>query len=374
MRVGIDARLWSEGGVGRYIRNLIRHLQVLDKKNEYVLFSISEKSDEILHFVQNGNFIVEKADIRWHTIDEQLRMPTVLNQHNLDIVHFPYPSVPMFYNRPFVVTIHDLIPYHYPTGYASTLPLPLYWIKQLGYRLVLSQAIKKAKKVIAVSQTTKSEIIDHFGVSSSKIVVMYEGVDTSVQSSKLKVKSSRKEKQYFLYVGNAYPHKNLERLLEVFQLVCQYDIRLILVGKDDYFYKRLQEGIVHQGLKKHIEVRTDVSDAELATLYHNALALVSPSLMEGFDLPVVEAMANGCLVVASDIAVHREVAGSSAVYFDPYDTDDLHKKMKSLCYHDLNHDNNIHEGLQRAGMFSWEKMAKETLAAYESCVGVRSGE
>lgn len=182
--------MWNESGVGRYIRNLTRYLQVVDKENEYVLFARSEDYREIRNQelkIKNNGWKIVATDIRWHSFEEQLRMPSILKREKLDLVHFPYHSIPVLYDRPFVVTIHDLIPYHFPTGKASTLLSPLYQLKLLGYRFVISQAVKKAKKIIAVSKATKQEIIDHLGVSPDKVVVTYEGVDEKISNLKSQI-------------------------------------------------------------------------------------------------------------------------------------------------------------------------------------------
>src|SRR6266702_2246304 len=225
MRIGIDARLWNETGVGRYIRNLVWQLQILDTKNEYVLFVSKRLKTEDLGF-KNDKWKIITTDIHWHTTEEQIRFPKILEKENLDIVHFPYFSVPIFYNRPFIITIHDLIINHYPTGKASTLPSPIYYFKLMSYKFIIKQAAKKARKIIAVSQATKNEIVQHLGVLEEKIFVTYEGV---IENSKFKVQNVPKgilvtkfqfeNQKYLLYVGNAYPHKNLERLVDAFALV-----------------------------------------------------------------------------------------------------------------------------------------------------------
>ena len=300
-------------------------------------------------------------DIHWHTFEEQLKFPAILDKENLDLVHFPYFSVPIFYNKPFVVTIHDLILHHFPTGQASTLPWPVYWIKLLGYRFVMKMAAQKAQKIITVSQATKDEIITHLHAEPNKIVVTYEGIDEKITNSKSQITNKIQNTKYFLYVGNAYPHKNLERLIEAFR----NDAHLILVGKEDFFYKRLKEKVRKMGLENRIIFLGEVTDGELVGLYKNALALVAPSLMEGFGLPILEAMSNKCLVLASDIPVHHEIAGDVAIYFDPKNVDDMSKKMMSIEISDR-----IQKGLDKAKMFSWEKMAKETLSVYESSISI----
>ncbi|MBI3092887.1 MAG: glycosyltransferase family 4 protein [Candidatus Levybacteria bacterium] len=376
MRIGIDARLWDESGVGRYIRNLVYNLQIIDKRNEYILFALNKDIQNSKFKNQNSKFRLVRADIRWHTIEEQLRFPPVLNKEKLDLVHFPYFSVPIFYNKPFIVTIHDLILHHFPTGEASTLPLPLYQLKLLGYKFVIGQAARKAAKVITVSNATKQEIVDHLRVDSEKIVVTYEGTNINskfkIQNSKFKITN----KKYFLYVGNAYPHKNLGRLIQAFDQIRSQEpeAKLILVGREDYFYKRLKEKVKATKLQDSVLFYGEASDEELAGLYKNALALIMPSLMEGFGLPALEAMANKCLVLASDIPALKEICKDVALYFNPYDIDEIVERMRNVCFNDLNHfSKNIEKGLERARRFSWEKMARETLTVYASCSSAGSG-
>src|SRR3989344_7264399 len=116
MKIGIDVRLWNETGVGRYTRNLIKELQKLDQKNEYVLFVLEKDVSSIRYFVSNKNWKITIANIRWHSVDEQIKFSQILSNEKLDLVHFPYFSVPVFYSGKFVVTIHDLIINHFSTG------------------------------------------------------------------------------------------------------------------------------------------------------------------------------------------------------------------------------------------------------------------
>jgi len=158
--------------------------------------------------------------------------------------------------------------------------------------------------------------------------------------------------KYFLYVGNAYPHKNVEVLVAAAKLA---GVRVVYVGKNDYFYKRL--GITPRS----------VSDAELETLYKNAQALVFPSLMEGFGLPALEALRNNCPVILSDIPVFHELFGDVPSYFNPHDVNAL----VTLLQNPPPKPKHIANILAK---FSWQKMAKETLSVYETSAGVRSGE
>src|SRR5947209_4569205 len=139
MRIGIDARLWNQTGVGRYIRNLVLNLGKIDKKNEYVLFTLAKNNVR----VNSSNFKIVETDIPWHSLREQFEFTSLLKREDLDLVHFPYISAPLFYNKPFVLTIHDLIIHHYPTGRASTLPFPFYGIKLLAYRFLVKRLADK---------------------------------------------------------------------------------------------------------------------------------------------------------------------------------------------------------------------------------------
>ncbi len=166
--------------------------------------------------------------------------------------------------------------------------------------------------------------------------------------------------KYFLYVGNAYPHKNLETLFKAFA-----DVRgaeLVLVGKDDFFYKRLKQTEMVRSLNDRIIFKTNVSDSELSTLYRNAQAFIFPSLMEGFGLPAIEALANNCPVIVSNIPVFHEILGSSAVYFDPRDVDGLTKILKGAVAKRPAVDSSL------VHKYSWQKMANETLKVYEASI------
>lgn len=380
MRIGIDARLWNETGVGRYIRNLVGELQEIDKKSEYVLFVKKGTKKEDLE-LKAKNWKVVETNIHWHSLQEQIAFPKLLYKENLDLMHFPYFSLPIFYNKPFVVTIHDLIINHFPTGKASTLPYPLYRLKRIGYDVVLHHAVAKSKKIIVPLNSVKKDLMQTLQVPEKKIAVTYEGVTFS--SLRAKAKQSfvgdrhglrPRDDGYFLYVGNAYPHKNLDFLIkayEEFRKTSKDEVQLILVGKDDFFYKRLREKVKAETVEG-ITFLHNVSDEELFELYANARAFVSASKMEGFGLPPLEAMSASCLLLLSDIPSFREVCVDSARYFNPYQEQSLVEAMKFV--YNLSHTEKqkcITRGLQRIKEFSWEKMAEETIKVYESSISIR---
>lgn len=350
MRIGIDGRLIHETGVGRYICNLISHLSVLDKKNAYVVFLRKSAFDQFTP--PNDRWEKRVADIGWHSVSEQVMMPKLFEKERLDLVHIPYHNPPIFYEGKMVVTIHDLTIIHFDTGRATTLPIPFYKLKRLGYWLELTLGLRKAKKIITVSNATKQEIMDHFGVGDDKITVTYEAVDREIVRLAQESKRPLVSEPYILYVGNAYPHKNLDMLLSTWQG------KLVLATPDDYFSKRLKVG-------KNVLMVRGASASQFANLYAFAQALVFPSRMEGFGLPGIEAMAVGIPVVCSDIAVFREIYGEACLMFDPRDPVDIAAKLREVLRNEDLRRDLIAKGKKQAAKYSWRRMAQQTLDVYE---------
>ncbi len=367
MKIGIDVRLWNETGVGRYIRNLITFLQIVDHKNDYVLFIKSNDEANVLKTISSDKYKLIKTDIHWHSFEEQIKLPIILNKENVDLMHFPYFSLPILYKKPYVITIHDLIIHHFPTGKASTLPLPLYALKRFGYKTVLQRAVKHAVKIIVPLYATKEDLEKTLNISTDRIAVTYEGVDDGLAKKNVeRPHHFQGDKKYFLYVGNAYPHKNLDRLIRAFSAVGQTDVTLAIVGKEDYFYRRIEQTLLQRN-NSSILVLHDVDDAMLQKLYIHAHAIIAPSLIEGFGLVPLEAMSAGTLVIASDIAAHKEVCADAAMYFHSTSINSMREVMTaSLNLSKAERNNYIQKGYQRIDNFSWQKMAEATVKIYEA--------
>jgi glycosyltransferase involved in cell wall biosynthesis len=369
MKIGIDGRLWSQTGVGRYIKNLIIELIKIDKNNSYFIFVKSNEKELVEAFVKNKSFQIIPTKIKWHSLKEQTSFAREIEKYNLDLMHFTYFSLPINYKRKFVVTIHDLIIHHFPTGKASTLPSPIYYAKRFAYIYLIQKSADKANSIIAVSQSTKNEIVDHLRVPATKIKLIYEGVDDKVISQK---GENIIGSPYLLYAGNAYPHKNLKRLIQAFEKAMKNNEKLVLVGEENFFYKRINDEIIKNNFK-NIILFGKATDEELASLYVNAKAFVMPSLMEGFGLPPLEAMANGCFVIASNIPSIKEICKEAAIYFDPYDISDITDKIQ-FAFSANDKSKYIQKGRKRVEDFSWAKMAKETLKVYEDSFSLRPGQ
>lgn len=362
MRIGIDARFFNESGVGRYLRNLIINLQILDKKNQYFIFLL-HKDMEL--FKASSNFQKISADFNWYGFAEQYKFPNLLRKYNLDLVHFPHFNVPIFYGGRFVVTIHDLIHQHFSMQRTTTHGSLVYRFKQLGYKRVFKHAINKSSKILAPSKHVRNQLINEWKINFEKIIVTPEAVDDSLLKGSGKLTEVVK-KPYIFFVGNAHPHKNIEGLIKAFLLIKKSlkDLKLVLSGNDHYFWKRLKTENRHDG----IIFTGYVSDKELTALYKNAMMFVMPSFEEGFGIPILEAMACQTPVVSSNAGSLPEVGGDAVLYFDPNNIADMTEKISMVLSSEGLRKELIEKGKKRVKEFSWEKLAKQTLEVYEKCV------
>lgn len=353
MRIGIDARLWNETGVGRYIQALFAYLP----KDQEIIWFLGPKEFANLQ-ITSAKWRKVLATPRWHTLSEQIIMPILFYRENLDLLHVPYVNFPAFYFRKTVSTIHDLILDHYKTGKATTLPWWGYLIKKVGYQFLVWVATRRAAKIIAVSYSTKKEIIDHYQVNPERIEVIYESGELSRASFKsLSPENRRPKGTYLLYVGNAHPHKNLENLIRAAEILKK---KLVLVGSDSYFYPRLSRS-------QYVYQVGSVPNEELFEWYKNAAVFVSASKMEGFGIPPLEAMSAGCPVALSDIPIFREINGEAAVYFNPDNPEDIARVISQVLMNRKLRQSLISKGYKQAKKYSWEKMVRETYKIYESC-------
>lgn len=364
-RIGIDARLIGETGVGRYIRNLIRELSVMDTENRYIVFL--EKEGFKVFTLPNERWEKRLADVPWHSLKEQIVLPFLFGKEHLDLLHVPYFNVPLLYAGKIVMTIHDLIILHTHTGKASTLPYWKYLIRRLGYRIILSLGVAKARHILTVSESTKTDIVRTLGVNPSRITVTLEGVDSAILTYKETVEKEQPcvAGVYFLYVGNAYPHKNLPMLIRAFEGMTT-GAKLVLVGKDDFFYQRLKQQAEASPRVQDILFFGQADDRTLANLYRYACALVFPSFIEGFGLPVLEALSFGTPIVASDIPVFREILGEDGLYVPPKEPVVLTRLLEELVVQPKRI--SAEKIGKRLAQFDWHELAQKTKNVYDSPV------
>lgn len=369
MRIGIDARLYKAGlGIGRYIEQLLIHLEQLDCNDEYVIFLRKDMME--VYQPNNKRFKKVCLDVPWYSVAEQIIVPIVLYTYHLDIVHFPHFNVPILYAKPFIMTIHDILMMKHAESSksaASSKHAALHWIKYQCYRFVVKVACARAQKIIAVSQSVKADLVGLLSIPEIKIEVIHEGVQmfASVVPDPLPDSIC---KPYYLNVGNAYPHKNISLLLDVFEQLKKErsPLMLVLCGQEDYFRDRLVHEIEKRNLNDTIIHLGYVSDGLLRNLYLHAQGVLFPSFEEGFGFGPLEAAAAGAPIIASDIPCFREMLGTCALTIDPRDP---HAMLSAIHRIDSSPDLVVTmrlEGKKRVELFSWQRAAEYTHDLYHS--------
>ena len=362
MRIGIDMRMAGTGeGIGRYIEELVRHLAAIDRKNEYVLiFQDKSVAANFQFSIFNFQKIIVKS--KYYSFAEQTRLIWELRRLKLDVMHFPSFNAPIFYPGKFVVTIHDMIHHFFPGKKKARL------IHRAAYRAVMGSAIVRSRKIIAVSENTKKDIMKNYRVSPGKIEVIYEGVGEKFSGAQdLDRGKFAITKPYILFVGVWRQYKNLPRAAAAFDILRQrygHDLQLALAGKIDPFYPEIEREVMSAKQAADIRALGYVSDTELVALYRHASLFVLPSLIEGFGLIGAEAQSAGVPVAASDIPVLREVLGAGALYFDPRNVEDMAAKMNVILSDEKLRRRLTTAGKLNAGRFDWRKCAEATLEIY----------
>ncbi len=374
MRIGIDARKLHDFGIGTYIRNLLRQLARIDRTSEFVLFCRPQDVTALASLGENFRPVAEAAGN--YSVAEQLRIPLALKRHGVTLFHAPHYVLPPLVPCQSVVTIHDCIhlmfPQYLPNRFA------------LAYaRASMAFAARRATRILTVSESSKRDIIKFFGTPPDKIDVIYNAFDErfSIEPREEDVVRVRERYQlhdpFVLYAGNVKPHKNLERLIEAFNLVRQRGLgrlKLVMIGDEISKYAALRRAVHRYQLHQHVRFIGYLPEETLAVMYRLAGVFVFPSLYEGFGLPPLEAMASGTPVVTSNVSSLPEVAGDAALLVDPYDpiaiADGIHRVLTSeALQRDLRR-----KGWLRARQFSWEASVRRVRDIYREVahVGARA--
>lgn len=319
-------------GTGFYIKNLVDSLEKNDHNNTYILCN----ADEI--------------------------------PNNADVVHYPFfepffITLPFFKKKKTVVTVHDLIPLVFPRSFPKGIKGSLKWEVQ-------KRILRNVNRIITDSISSKKDICRFTSIDDNKIKVIYLSASEKFRKiSNVKTKYKLPEK-FVLYVGDITWNKNLPNLVEAVKKV---NLPLVLVGKALVNEKFNKNNPWNKDLSKIYDLTKDdksiiklgfVSDEDLVKLYNKATVFAMPSFYEGFGLPILEAMSCGCPVVTSKGGSIPEIAGEAALYVDPYDIDDISKKIKEVFFDEKIQSELSKKGLDQAKKFSWEETAKQTIKVY----------
>lgn len=369
-RIGIDCRFWFETGIGRYIRNIVTELAELDKENHYVLFVLKKDYDAI-RLPTDFKYKKVLADVRWYTFAEQVKLPIIYYKERLDLLFVPNLNIPILYFKKFIMNMHDLTVIQMRTGRATTLPYPIYVGKRAAANFTFWYGAFFARAILTVSHFVKGEILQKFAIAKEKVYVTPCATDKKFyRRSGEEVTNTLRlyniKQPYIFYVGNAHPHKNLERLIQAFELIHkdQPDLQLVLGGKKDFFYTRLEQEWENTDIFKFIRFTGFIDDEDLPALLSGAEALVNASLREGFGIQILEAFACGTKVVCSNTTSLPEVGGNIAYYFNPKDITNIAASVFT-CLNDKS-EKRIQAGLEHVKKFSWRTSAQLVLDVLNS--------
>jgi len=353
MLIGIEAERANnpqKTGVEHYAKQLILHLAEIDKENQYTLYLRTKPEAWFLKLPKNFKVKVMPFPIFW----TQIRISIEMLLHPVDVLMIPASALPLIHPKKSIVTIHDLGWKFYPKTFTWFMRNFLEW--STGF------AVSNASNIIAVSESTKRDILKYYKVDESKVVVIHHGYENSGQWA---VGSGQVDlpKKYILFLSTLQPRKNLEGLIDAFKLLKQehpeLPHKLVVAGRQGWKYGSIiQKTAQNNGIVVYLN---HVSDDDRLAILSKADLLVLPSFYEGFGMQILESLAAGVPVAASNISSMPEVAGEAAVYFDPHNTNEIKNAIKSVLLDKSLADRLKEKGKERLKNFSWEKCATQTL-------------
>jgi glycosyltransferase involved in cell wall biosynthesis len=376
MLIGVDASRVARAlrtGTEAYSLHLIRSLIETGNDHSFRLYTPVPLSlsleDDVARVSPSGGRVSPCDEVRvipFPRLWTQVRLAWEVSRHSPDVLFVPAHVMPLVCPAPSVVTVHDLGYLHYPKSHRPLDRWYLDWTTRRHARL--------AACVIADSQATRADLIRHYRANPDRVVVVYPGLDESLtRVDAPEAIAAAKTRygiggDYLLYLGTLQPRKNLVRLVEAFARLqsSTADLQIVLAGKKGWLYDDLFARVETLGLKDRVLFTGYVADDDKAALLSGALALVYPSLYEGFGLPVLEAMACGTPVLTSNVSSLPEVAGDAAFLVDPLDVGAMAEGMSRLISDgDLRHAL-VEKGYQQIQRFSWADAARQVLQVLES--------
>ncbi len=373
MKIGLSTSVIQGGrsGVGQYVLALVRALIAAPARPDLTLF-VLEGDLPLFAFARDAVRVVTVPEtyrpaarnIAWHHIE----LPQLIRQLNLDVLHVPSYRR-MLWSRPcaLVSTIHDLAPFHLPEKYD--------WKRMLYGRVVVRRLARRQDHIIAVSQATAGDLGTFFKLPKGRVTVIHNGLDHARFTPENRAQARHALAQrtgvagpFFLYVSRLeHPAKNHARLIEAFnwfKLASRSDWQLVLAGADWHGAEAIHALVRRSPFSTDIITPGFVSDADLPQWYRAADVFVYPSLFEGFGLPLLEAMACGCPVLAATEGALGEVAGNAVEPVDPFSVTDLARQLANLAADQRLRERLRSVGLEQARRFDWNRTAAATLEVY----------
>ncbi|OYD93534.1 mannosyltransferase [Nostoc sp. 'Peltigera membranacea cyanobiont' 213] len=344
--INLSFLLSKPTGITTYALNLLPHLQQL-----YPTLLVSRNISGYNCYLVPPNQTAEQG-VKGHfnrLVWTQFQLPQIYRKLKSQILFSSLPEAPLYSNCRFVITCFDMIPLRFPKRFS---PLTAY------HRYYTPQVLKQAQHIICISETTAQDITNFYGIPANKITAIPLAYDRN--HFRLLNLPTR---NYFLYIGRQEPYKNIQGLIAAFAALPNYkDYELWLVGPSDRRYTpTLTAQVAELGITNQVKFLDYVPYDELPKIINEAIALVFPSLWEGFGLPVLEAMACGTPVITSNLSSLPEVAGDAAILIDPYNTGEITEAMQAIATNSGLRSRLSSQGITHCQQFSWEKTGKATV-------------
>lgn len=363
---GYEANVPKRLGSSQVAFELIRHLEKIDKKNEYIILLPDKPLADLPKVRDRWKYKILKPKRLWTKIALPLALYTA--KYKPDLIFSPTQYIPQFSPVKRIATIFDLSFLHFPQMFN---PTDLWQLSNgTGF------SAKNADHIITISNFSKLDIIEQYRVDKGKITVAYPGFNKDLFKllpSNQKITQVKNKYQiddsYIIYIGTIQPRKNLIRLMEAVARI--KGINLIIVGKmtgegrKGWMYEDTLKTPIRLGIEKRVKFLGFVPQEELPSLIQGAVAFILPSLWEGFGMPIVEAMACGTPVIASNVSSMPEVVGKAGLLIDPYSLDQIEQATRTITTDRKLHKKYSRLGLLQAKKYSFKKMAKIVLKVFE---------
>jgi glycosyltransferase involved in cell wall biosynthesis len=366
IQVGVNAHLLSlaesyrSAGINWYIYNLLQHLPEMASDIEYTVFTSERRYTAAPGIrLQISQLPTGRPAVR--ILWEQALQPWAVRRAKLDLLHSPAFVGPFLSACPLVVTVHDLSFLFFPQSFRT--------LNRSYLRLFTWLSLRRARRVLAVSESTKRDLVRYYGLSPAKVDVVYNGVDGAFRPLPAdQVAAFRRRAglpdRFMLFVGTLEPRKNVVRLIEAYARLPKERPPLVLVGGKGWLYEQIFAQVEALNLSSQVHFAGYVLAQDLPLWYNAADLFVYPSLYEGFGLPPLEAMACGTAVITSTASSLPEVVGKAGLAVDPTDTEALAAAMgQMLTARDLREQMQA-EGLAQAQKFTWARTAQCTVGSY----------
>jgi len=352
---------------------LIRHLQQIDRENEYCIFVSPDEDDKVLS--ETGNFRIIRVEGGFYPYWEQVSLPRAAREMGCEILHCTSNTAPVRTSIPLVVTLHDII--YMEHGYLDLLAGNGTAYQKFGNayrRSVVPRVVERSRRIITVSEFEQRRIGEFFRMGDdARLTVVYNGVSSHFRKVTDKNELARVREKYhlperfFFFLGNTDPKKNTKGVLRAFSGYCRMNqdgTQLVMPDYESKALVQLLEEIGDAGLMNRILLPGYVANTDLPAIYSQCSIFLYPSLRESFGIPLLEAMSCGAPVITSSTSSMPEVAGKAALFVDPFKTEEITGAMKELSVNRDLRDKLIAEGYLRAAKFSWRSMAEKVLQVY----------